>query len=62
MKNQPVKSPLESSSDVKRDADTSPPNYEDLKKGAPGPVREGPKNLLQRAKWLLRRAGIVNKD
>jgi hypothetical protein len=57
MNAKPLKVPSPTSKKTSRDAERDRPVIEDLTKNAPGPVREGPDYLRQRAEWFRRRTG-----
>jgi hypothetical protein len=57
----PLKVPSSTSKKTSRDPERERPVSEDLTKNAPGPTREGPNHLHQRAEWFRRRTGGSKK-
>jgi len=57
MTTKPVKAPLASSKKAPAVEQDHAVDVKRLTEDAPGPVREGPKNLRQRAEWFRRRTG-----
>jgi hypothetical protein len=57
----PVKTPPAASTEAGRDAKRDDSLAQELTKNRPGPVREGPDYLRQRAEWFRRRSGGEEK-